>query len=45
MILDFGNLQYNVKLLTDDELDRYNYNRQRHASIHIELIDDELATA
>ena len=41
--IDFGNLQYYAKFLTDEELDRYNHDP--HASIHIELIDDEVAAA
>ena len=41
--IDFGNLQYNAKFLADEELDRYNHDP--YTSIHIELIDDEIAAA
>ena len=40
---DFGNLQYNAKFLTDEELDRYNHDPQ--VSVHINLIENEVVAA
>ena len=34
--IDFGNLQYNAKFLTDEELDRYSHDPQ--VSVHINLM-------